>query len=54
MSFPPLHGASSGCGGDGLQMRMVAANILKKQSWTADKGCPTVSHSKKKQFLSKC
>jgi hypothetical protein len=25
-------------GGDGLQVRRVAVNILNKQSWTADKG----------------
>jgi hypothetical protein len=28
-------------GGDGLQIWKVAANILNKQSWTADKGCPS-------------
>jgi hypothetical protein len=27
-------------GGDGHQIRRVAANILNKQSWTADRGCP--------------
>jgi hypothetical protein len=26
-------------GEDGLQMWRAAANILNKQSWTADKGC---------------
>jgi hypothetical protein len=27
--------------GDSLQIRMVAANILNKQSWTADRGWPS-------------
>jgi hypothetical protein len=32
------HGASSGCGWrEDLHIRRVAANILDKQSWTADK-----------------
>jgi hypothetical protein len=35
----PQHGASSGCGWrEVLQVRRVAANILNKQSLTADKG----------------
>jgi hypothetical protein len=35
----PWHGASSGCGWkEGLQLQWVAANILNKQSQTADKG----------------
>jgi hypothetical protein len=29
-------------GGEGLQIWRVAANILNKQSLTADKGCPPV------------
>jgi hypothetical protein len=37
----PGHGASSGWDGvDGLQIWRVAANILNKQSRTADKGGP--------------
>jgi len=37
----PRHGASSGCGWrEGLEIRRVAANILNKQSRTADKGGP--------------
>jgi hypothetical protein len=37
----PRHGASSGCGWrNGLQIWRVAANILNKQSRTADKGGP--------------
>jgi hypothetical protein len=38
-SLSPRHGASSGCGWrNGLQLWKVAANILNKQSRTADKG----------------
>jgi hypothetical protein len=38
-ALSPRHGASSGCGWrNGLQLRRVAANILNKQSRTADKG----------------
>ena len=38
-SLSPLHGASSGCGWrNDLQIWKVAANILNKQSRTADKG----------------
>jgi hypothetical protein len=38
-SLSPWHGASSGCGWrNGLQLWRVAANILNKQSRTADKG----------------
>ena len=38
-SLSPRHGASSGCGWrNGLQIWRVAANVLKKQSRTADKG----------------
>jgi hypothetical protein len=38
-SLSPRHGASSGCGWrNGLQIWKVAANILNKQSRTADKG----------------
>ena len=41
-SLSPRHGASSGCGWrNGLQIRRVAANILNKQSKTADKGWST-------------
>ena len=38
-SLSPRHGASSGCGWrNDLQLWRVAANILNKQSRTADKG----------------
>jgi hypothetical protein len=38
-SLSQQHGASSRCGWrEGLQIGRVAANILNKQSWTADKG----------------
>ena len=41
-SLSPRHGASSGCGWrNGLQIWRVAANILNKQSQTADKGWPS-------------
>ena len=37
--FPPRYGAPAGCGRrNGLQIWRVAANILNKQSRTADKG----------------
>ena len=35
-------GASSGCDGDGVQVRTVAVNILNKHWRTSDKGCPPV------------
>jgi hypothetical protein len=39
---PPQHGVSSGLdGGDVLQIWRVAANILNKQLWTADRGWPS-------------
>ena len=38
-SLSPRHGAFSDCGTkNGVQIRMGAANILNKQSRTADKG----------------
>jgi hypothetical protein len=38
----PRHGASSGCGWrEVLRLRRLAANILNKQLWTADKGWPS-------------
>jgi len=38
-SLSPRHGSSSGCGWrNGLQIRRVAANILNKQSRTAERG----------------
>jgi len=62
-SWSPRHGAFSGCGWNGLQIRRVAANTENKQSRTADKGwlsslvvrrgvnqCPTVT----KQLVTKC
>jgi hypothetical protein len=39
LSLSQGHGESSGCGWrNGLQIWRVAANILNKQSWTAEKG----------------
>jgi hypothetical protein len=48
-------------GGEGLQIWRVAANILNKQSRTADKGWSpslgvglTTHHCKKNKFVAKC